>query len=90
MKLRQGQVWKLDKKFIRIVTLERLAVGYKMGKDLPMEEGTHHQATKKEFCNLLKQATLLDPEAAKAVAPPPATARPQLPQRRPVRPHRAK
>jgi hypothetical protein len=59
MKLKQGQIWKLRDQYVRIVHLERLQVDYKATK-LPGEKaGTHHQATKKEFCRLLKGATLL-------------------------------
>ncbi len=62
LKLRQGQVWKRGDEFIRIVSLERLAVGYKMLKDLKTGEGTHREASKKEFCRLLKSATLVEPK----------------------------
>jgi hypothetical protein len=58
LKLRQGQVWKKGDEYIRIVHLERLEVGYKILKDLESGEGGHHRATKKEFCRLLKSATL--------------------------------
>lgn len=58
MKLRQGQIWKTDKRFIRIVSLERLSVGYKSMADLAGAEGAHHNATKKEFCRLIKGAEL--------------------------------
>ncbi|MDB6122425.1 MAG: hypothetical protein JWQ71_1418 [Pedosphaera sp.] len=61
MKLRQGQIWKLDEQYIRIVVLERLAVEYKTTKSLLTREGTHHHATKKEFCSLIKKATLVPP-----------------------------
>jgi len=59
MKLQQAQVWKQDNQYIRIIRVERLAVEYKISKDLMAKEGTHHQATKKEFCRLLKNAVLL-------------------------------
>jgi hypothetical protein len=62
MKLRQGQVWKLDNQYVRIVVLERLSVEYKLITDLQTREGTHHQATKKEFCKLIKNARLMSPE----------------------------
>ena len=61
MKLRQNQVWKQGDEFLRIVTLERLAVRYKAMKDLATGEGKHHGVTKKEFCRLIKGATLLTP-----------------------------
>jgi hypothetical protein len=59
MKLCQGQVWKKDKEYIRIVKLERLAVAYKSLPNLGNKEGTLHQTSKKDFCRLLKTATLL-------------------------------
>jgi hypothetical protein len=58
MKLQQGQIWKLDGQFIRIVTLERLAVGFKVMEDLETKAGEHHQVTKKEFCKLIKKPEL--------------------------------
>jgi hypothetical protein len=59
LRLRQGQVWKLGDEFIRIVDLERLEVGYKLMKNLESGEGSHHRISKKDFCRLLKAATLL-------------------------------
>ena len=59
MKLRQGQVWKHGEEYIRIVRLERLQVEYKSTTDLAARKGTHHNATKKEFCRLIKGATLM-------------------------------
>lgn len=61
MKLQQGQIWKADGEFIRVVHLERLKVGYKKLKNRESGEGTHHEATKKEFCRLLKGAELVEP-----------------------------
>ena len=48
VQLRQGQVWRKGDELIRIVRLERLEVGYKMGLNLASGEGTHHQASKKD------------------------------------------
>ena len=62
MKLCQGQVWKKDKEYIRIVRLERLEVEYKSMPNLGNKEGTLHQTSKKDFCRLLKSAHLLPPE----------------------------
>ena len=62
MKLRQNQVWKAGDEFLRIVTLERLEVRYKAMTNLATGEGTHATVTKKEFCRLIKEATLLTPE----------------------------
>jgi hypothetical protein len=61
MKLCQGQVWKKEKEFIRIVRLERLEVEYKSMTSLAGKEGSRHVTSKKDFCRLLKQATLLQP-----------------------------
>jgi hypothetical protein len=59
MKLCQGQVWKKDKEYIRIVRLERLEVEYKSMPNLGNKEGTKHVTSKKDFCRLLKGAHLL-------------------------------
>jgi hypothetical protein len=59
MKLRQGQLWDVGDQYIRIVILERLAVEYKVMTDMETHEGTHHRATKKEFCALVKKARLV-------------------------------
>ena len=65
IKLQQGQVWKRGGEFIRIVQLERLRVQYKSLTDLTSRDGTHHEATKKEFCRLIKTAELLPASATK-------------------------
>lgn len=70
LKLRQGQVWKLGDEFIRIVRLERLAVDYKTARHLT-GPGQHHQSSKKEFCRLLKSATLVTPQTAPSISAPP-------------------
>ena len=59
LKLRQGQVWKRDREFIRIVRLERLEVAYKTFKDFKNDPGKHHLTSKKDFCRLLKECRLL-------------------------------
>jgi hypothetical protein len=59
MKLCQGQVWKKDKEYIRIVRLERLEVEYKSMPNLGNKEGTKIVTSKKDFCRLLKGAHLL-------------------------------
>ena len=61
MKLRQAQVWKEGDRFIRIVQLERLAVEFKSMQTPNAKAGTRQRVTKKEFCRLLKTATLLPP-----------------------------
>lgn len=72
MKLQQGQIWKTcpsvhghnDRPlYLRIVTLERLAVGYKEQLSLESNDGQHKSASKKAFCRLLKKAKLLNPPA---------------------------
>jgi hypothetical protein len=60
LKLQQGPVWKAGDEFLRIVDLQRLEVKYKATKDLSGDEGTHHHVTKKQFCRLIKGATLLE------------------------------
>jgi len=62
MKLQQGQIWKKDENYIRIVERERLSVTYKIMQDPIEGEGTHHTTTKKEFCRLIKGAQLLTNE----------------------------
>lgn len=59
MKLQQSQIWKQGDQYLRIVRLERLAVEYKAMPGANTKKGTHHNVTKKEFCRLLKGATLL-------------------------------
>lgn len=69
IKLQQGQIWKQGDSFLRIVRLARLEVEYKAMTDLVTREGTHHHVTKKEFCRLLKGATLLPPADACPLPP---------------------
>lgn len=68
MKLEQGQIWKTAPDvhshngkplFLRIVELERLSVDYKEISDLATGDGRHKQATKKQFCRMIKGAALL-------------------------------
>ena len=61
IRLEQGQVWKRGEEYIRIVDLQRLEVRYKSQLNLTSREGTHHHTSKKEFCRLIKGATLLTP-----------------------------
>ena len=61
MRLYQNQVWQQGDQYLRIVVLERLSVEYKATPDLTSKEGKRHQVTKKEFCRLLKGATLVSP-----------------------------
>jgi len=59
VKLKQSQIWKQGDQYLRIVRLERLEVEYKSMNRPNTKKGTHHQVSKKEFCRLLKGATLL-------------------------------
>ena len=59
MKLKQAQTWKCGDDYIRIVDLQRLEVGYKIFKDLKSSAGTHQRSSKKDFCRMLKNATLV-------------------------------
>ena len=61
MKLQQGQVWKQGGEFIRIVHLKRLEVEYKSMLSPATRDGTHLHIGKKEFCRLIKGATLVPP-----------------------------
>lgn len=65
MKLQQGQVWKNGSEYLRIVHLERLEVEYKSILNMITKDGTHHHTSKKEFCRLIKGATLLTPAELK-------------------------
>lgn len=61
MKLEQGQIWKKDADYYRIVRWTRMAIDYKAMADPAAKEGTVHKVTKKEFCRLIKGAVLLKP-----------------------------
>ena len=61
MRLQQGQVWKQGEKYVRIVSLDKRAVEYKILNDLKTRDGTHHTISKKDFCRLVKEAILLSP-----------------------------
>ena len=67
MKLAQNQVYRKDGDYIRIVELDRREVQYKSVTNLLTREGTHHRVSKKEFCRLLKGATLLTQEEVRAI-----------------------
>lgn len=56
VKLCQGQVWKKDGQYVRIVRLERLEVEYKSLDSLSRKAGTTTVTSKKDFCRLLKGA----------------------------------
>ncbi len=83
IKLQQNQVWRQGERYLRIVQLERMTVDYKLMQDLTIKEGSHHHTTKKEFCRLLKGATLLSHDEAQsmAAATPPVSESPDaIPQ----------
>ena len=70
IKLRQAQVWQLGEEYLRIVRLERLEVEFKSTATLAAKKGIHRKASKKAFCRLLKNATLLtsdEPPATPAI-----------------------
>lgn len=59
LRLQQGQVWQKGQAFLRITRLERLAVEYKAGGSVNAKGGPLQMATKKEFCRLIKGASLV-------------------------------
>ena len=59
MKLQQGQIWKCGDQFVRIVHLERLEVGFKSADNPRFTDGEHQHTSKKDFCRMLKGATLI-------------------------------
>ncbi|MGA2683628.1 MAG: hypothetical protein ABSF51_01120 [Verrucomicrobiota bacterium] len=67
VKLCQGQVWKKDGQYVRIVRLERLEVEYKSLASLTSKAGPKTLTSKKDFCRLLKGAHLL---SARKKSPP--------------------
>ena len=69
LKLQQGQVWQSGDKYVRIVQLERLEVGYKSAANLKFTDGTHQHTSKKDFCRLLKGATLISPKPVESLPP---------------------
>lgn len=61
MKLYAGQLWQQGEVFYRILHRDNHTVTYKEISDPTAPKGTEKQATKKEFCRLLKGAVLLPP-----------------------------
>ena len=59
MKLTQGQVWKKGGEYLRVVRVTRAEVEYKSMTSPVTKDGTHLRATKKEFCRLLKNASVM-------------------------------
>lgn len=70
LKLRQGQIWKCGDGYLRIVQLERLRVGFKRIANIHTGDGKHEQATKKEFCRMLKGCALYEPDSQVLAATP--------------------
>lgn len=58
MRLYQNQIYRKADTCFRIVHLERLSVEYKEIHDSDPDGGKHVSVTKKEFCRLIKGATL--------------------------------
>lgn len=74
MKLAQNQCWQQGDTYLRIVRLERLEVEYKAQTNLLSADGRHHHVSKKEFCRLIKGATLLSSDDIRRIwreSPPP-------------------
>lgn len=69
MRLQQGQIWKCGAEYVRIVQLERLEVGYKSAASQNFDAGKHRVTSKKDFCRLLKGATLIFPKPPESVEP---------------------
>lgn len=67
MRLQQNQVYRKGDGFLRIVELQRLEVQYKEVRDLLTGAGTHHRASKKEFCRLIKGAELLTQDQVRQI-----------------------
>jgi hypothetical protein len=67
LKLQQGQVWKCGGVYVRIVHLARLEVGYKSASNRQFSDGKHQHTSKKDFCRLLKGATLVASAAGKTL-----------------------
>ncbi|ADE56070.1 hypothetical protein [Coraliomargarita akajimensis] len=68
MKLEQGQIWKTSPEvhshdgkplYLRIVQLERLAVAYKEMNSATASDGKHKEATKKEFCRMIRRGQVV-------------------------------
>lgn len=60
MKLEQGQVWNKGKNYYRITEWARMFIQYKQTQNLDRKEGEVIEVSKKEFCRLIKGATLCD------------------------------
>lgn len=54
--------------YLLIVEWARMSIVYKTMKDLVTRDGTQHQLSKKEFCRLIKDATLLPEDEVKTLS----------------------
>tara|TARA_B100000927_G_C16331586_1_gene415542 strand:- start:421 stop:618 length:198 start_codon:yes stop_codon:yes gene_type:complete len=63
MKLQQGQIWQKGNNYYRITEWSRMIIQYKHTQRLDRKEGEVVEVSKKEFCRLLKDATLVDPSS---------------------------
>lgn len=69
MRLQQGQIWKTNPEvhghngrslYLRIVELQRLAVTYKEMSSPLNPDGKHKEATKKEFCRMIRRGEMIE------------------------------
>ena len=63
MKLQQGQIWQKGNNYYRITEWSRMIIQYKHTHNLDHKEGEVVEVSKKEFCRLIKGATLVDPSS---------------------------
>ncbi len=59
MKIEQNQLWQKGDEYIRVVHRDRLSVVYKTMKNPTARGGEQKNASKKEFCRMIKGAVLL-------------------------------
>ena len=64
MKLQQGQIWQKGNNYYRITEWSRMVIQYKQTQRLDRKEGEVIEVSKKEFCRLLKGATLVEPHSS--------------------------
>ena len=63
MKLQQGQIWQKGNNYYRITEWSRMIIQYKHTHNLDHKEGEVVEVSKKEFCRLIKGATLVEPSS---------------------------
>lgn len=59
-RLKQGQIWKKESRFYRITEWSRASIKYKVSQSPGYTESSVTEVTKKEFCRLIKGATLCE------------------------------